>query len=75
MATITFCQVFLAFSVGEFSHTWLANCGGTYEADECYIGGAARLQWNRVHSEVLQHVKDGLEPKVLHSTLTILIQG
>lgn len=28
-----------------------------------------------MHPEVLQHVKDGLEPEVLHSALAVLIQG
>lgn len=27
-----------------------------------------------MNPEVLQHVKDGLEPKVLHPTLTVLVQ-
>lgn len=62
------------WSVG-LAHTWLANCGGTHEADERDIWGAARLQGDWVHPEVLQHVEDGLEPEVLHSTLTVLIQG
>ncbi len=57
------------------THTWLANSGGTHEADECDVWGAAGLQGDRVHPEVLQHVKDGLEPKVLHSALTVLVQG
>lgn len=56
-------------------HTWLANGGSTHKADECDVRGAARLQGDRVYSEVLQHVKDGLEPKVLHSTLAVLVQG
>lgn len=28
-----------------------------------------------MHPEVFQHVEDGLEPKVLHSALTVLVQG
>lgn len=28
-----------------------------------------------MHPEVLQHVEDGLEPEVLHSALTVLVQG
>lgn len=53
--------------------TWLAN--GAHEADECDIRGAARLQGDGMHTEVLQHVEDGLEPEVLHPALTVLIQG
>lgn len=58
-----------------FAHTWLTNSGGAHKADERDIGGTAGLQGDRVHPEVLQHVEDGLEPEVLHSTLTVLVQG
>lgn len=54
-------------------HTWLAN--STHEADQCDVGGPSRLQRDGMHSEVLQHVKDGLEPQVLHAALTVLVQG
>lgn len=57
------------------THTWLADSSGTHKANKRDIRGAARLQGDRVNTEVLQHVKDGLKPKVLHSTLTILVQG
>lgn len=53
---------------------WLPNGGSSHEADERDVGGAAGLQGDRVHAEVLEHVEDGLEPQVLHSTLTVLIQ-
>ena len=56
------------------THTWLANGGGSHKANERDIRGATGLQWDRVHPEVLQHVEDGLEPEVLHSTLTVLVQ-
>ena len=55
--------------------TWLANSGGPYEADECDVRGSAGLQGDGVHTEVLQHVEDGLEPEVLHTALTVLVQG
>lgn len=57
------------------THTWLANSRGAHEADECDVWGAAGLQGDRVDPEVLQHIKDGLKPKVLHSALTVLVQG
>ena len=57
------------------TRTWLADSGGTNEADERDIRGTAGLQRDRMHPEVLQHVEDGLEPEVLHSALTVLVQG
>lgn len=55
--------------------TWLPNGGGSHEADERDVRGAAGLQRDGVHPEVLQHVKDGLEPQVLHPTLAVLVEG
>jgi len=55
--------------------TWLADGGGAHEADERDVGGAAGLQRDGMNPEVLQHVEDGLEPEVLHTALTVLIQG
>ena len=55
--------------------TWLPDSGGTHKADECDVGGTPRLQGDGVYAEVLQHVKNGLEPQVLHTTLAVLIQG
>lgn len=39
------------------------------------IGRPAWLKWDRVGAEVLQHVKDRLEPQVLNSTLSIAVYG
>lgn len=57
------------------TRTWLADRRGAHEADEGDVGGAAGLQGDGVHPEVLQHVKDRLEPQVLHPTLAVLVQG
>lgn len=38
------------------------------------ITGASRLQRDGVHPEVLEHIKNGLEPQVLDPALTLLIQ-
>ena len=55
--------------------TWLPDSGGTHKADECDVGGTPGLQGDGVYTEVLQHVKNGLEPQVLHTALAVLIQG
>lgn len=60
---------------GRGDGTWLANSGGPYETDECDVRGSAGLQGDGVHTEVLQHVEDGLEPEVLHTALSVLVQG
>ena len=70
-----FCLFSLWFWTAGFTPTWLSNSGGTHEADERYVWGTPGLQGDRVHPEVLQHVEDGLEPEVLHSALTVLVQG
>lgn len=57
------------------TRTWLADRRGAHEADEGDVRGAAGLQGDGMHPEVLQHVKDGLEPQVLHPTLAVLVQG
>lgn len=43
-------------------------------ADKCHITGTTRLKWDGVDPEVLQHVKDGLEPEMLNPALPILIE-
>lgn len=37
------------------------------------VGSAARLQGNGMRAEVLQHVENGLEPQVLHTTLAVVV--
>ncbi len=64
-----------AVKLSSAFHTWLPDIRGPHKADEGDIRGAPRLQGNGVHTEMLQHVKNGLEPEMLHTTLSILVQG
>lgn len=52
----------------------LLSLGGHDIADKDNVTGASRLQGNGVHPEMLEHIKDGLEPQVLDPALTFLIQ-
>lgn len=55
-------------------NTWLPGSRGTHKADEGDVWGAPRLQGDGMHPKVLQHVKNRLEPEMLHATLAILVQ-
>lgn len=48
--------------------------GGHDIADKDNVTGASRLQRDGVHPEMLEHIKNGLEPQVLDPALTLLIQ-
>lgn len=50
------------------------SLGGHDIAAKDNVAGASRLQRDRVHSEMLKHIKNGLEPQVLDPALTLLIQ-
>lgn len=63
---------FWALALGV--NTWLTVSRGAHKADEGDVWGAPRLQGDGMHPEVLQHVKDRLEPEMLHATLAVLIQ-
>ena len=52
----------------------LLPLGGHDIADKDNVTGASRLQGDGVHPEMLEHIKDGLEPQVLDPALTFLIQ-
>lgn len=52
----------------------LLSLGGHDIADKDNVTGASRLQGDGVHPEMLEHIKDGLEPQVLDPALTFLIQ-
>lgn len=47
---------------------------GGHIADKDNVTGASRLQRDGVHPEMLEHIKNGLEPQVLDPALTLLIQ-
>jgi hypothetical protein len=47
---------------------------GGHVADKDHIAGASRLQRDGVYPEVLEHIKNGLEPQVLDPALALLIQ-
>lgn len=53
--------------------SWVRTMAGErvprhHEMSERDVGGA-RFEWDRVNSEVLEHLENGLEPQVLHATL------
>lgn len=52
----------------------LLSLGGHNIAAKDNVTGAARLQRDRVHPEMLEHIENGLEPQVLHAALALLIQ-
>lgn len=52
----------------------LLSLGGHNIAAKDNITGASRLQRDGVHPEMLEHIKNGLEPQVLDPALTLLIQ-
>ena len=52
----------------------LLSLGGHDIADKDNVTGASRLQRDGMHPEMLEHIKNGLEPQVLNPALTFLIQ-
>jgi hypothetical protein len=48
---------------------------GHHKVGQRDVRGAARLEGNWVGSEVLEHVENGAEPQMLHSTLALATQG
>lgn len=70
LSAITLLQLW-ALALGIY--TWLPSSSGTHKADEGDVWGTPRLQGDRMHPEVLQHVKDRLEPEMLHTTLAIFV--
>lgn len=51
----------------------LLSLGG-HIADKDNVTGAARLQGDGVHPEMLKHIENGLEPQVLDPALALLVQ-
>lgn len=52
----------------------LLPLGGHDIAAKDNVTGASRLQRDGVHPEMLEHIKNGLEPQVLDPALTLLVQ-